>query len=149
MTLEHTPGFIIVFMSNDRFFIGELAERTGLGRDTIRYYESLGVLPEAPRSEGGYRLYGGEDVERLAFVAQAQTLGLTLEEIREILELVDRGREPCVHVRERLALRLEETRARIRDLRKLERRLEATLSRAGGIPADSGCRCRIIESGTP
>ncbi len=135
-------------MSNDRFFIGELARRSGLGRDTIRYYESLGVLPEAPRSDGGYRLYGPEQVEHLAFVGLAQTLGLTLDEIREILEMVDDGREPCVHVRERLEMRLAETRRRIRDLRNLERRLEATLSQPATADADSSCRCRIIESGT-
>lgn len=135
-------------MTTERFYIGELAERTGLGRDTIRYYESMGVLPEPPRSDGGYRLYGAEDVERLAFVGQAQTLGLTLEEIRDILRIVEEGREPCVHVRERLEARLDETRRRIRDLRKLERRLEATLSQAAAVPADSGCRCRIIEGGT-
>lgn len=135
-------------MSDDRFFIGELAERAGLSRDTIRYYESVGVLPDPPRSEGGYRLYGDEDVERLTFVGQAQTLGLTLDEIREILETVDEGRQPCVHVRERLEARLDETRRRIRDLRKLERRLEATLSQTEAAPAEPGCRCRIIESGT-
>lgn len=134
-------------MSDERFFIGELAERTGLGRDTIRYYESVGVLPEAPRSAAGYRLYGVDDVERLDFVGQAQTLGLTLEEIREVLEIVDEGRAPCVHVRERLSARLEETRRRIRDLRALERRLEASLSRADTVDVDSACRCRIIEGG--
>lgn len=131
---------------DESFFIGELAERSGLGRDTIRYYESVGVLPEAPRSRAGYRLYGPEDVERLAFVGQAQTLGLTLEEIGEILGMVDEGREPCVHVRARLEARLEETRRRIWALRKLERRLEATLSRAPGGPTEPECRCRLIET---
>jgi len=134
-------------MPNHDFFIGELAERSGLTPDAIRYYESIGVLPEARRTETGYRLYGPADVERLTFVGQAQTLGLTLDEIREILEIVDDGREPCVHVRDRLETRLDETRRRIRDLRKLQQRLEATLSRAGAASADSGCRCRIIEGG--
>lgn len=129
----------------ETFFIGELAERTGLSRDAIRYYESAGVLPEAERSESGYRLFGDEDVERISFVAQAQTLGLTLEEIGEILEVVEDGREPCVHVRERLSARLAETRDRIRRLRRLERRLVDTLANVDGEPADAGCRCRIIE----
>jgi len=131
---------------SESFFIGELSERTGVGRDTIRYYESRGVLPQAPRTESGYRLYGVEEVERLAFVAQAQTLGLTLEEIREILEVVDAGREPCIHVRERLEARLEETRARIRDLRRLDRRLTRTLERASSAAGEPACRCRIIET---
>lgn len=133
-------------MMNESFFIGELAERTGLRRDTIRYYEALGVLPEAPRTESGYRLYDHDDVDRLAFVGQAQTLGLTLEEIREILDVVDAGRKPCVHVRERLEARLEETRRCIRDLHRLEQRLEDALNRGDSVPAGSACRCRIIEA---
>lgn len=148
LTLEEAPGSIFPAMNVDRFFIGVLAERTGLGRDTIRYYESLGVIPEAPRTGSGYRVYGPDDVDRLAFVGQAQTLGLTLDEIREILEIVGEGREPCVHVRERLQRRLEETRRRIRDLQELERRLDATLSRPDVDGTASYCRCRIIESGT-
>ncbi|MBW3554549.1 MAG: heavy metal-responsive transcriptional regulator [Gemmatimonadetes bacterium] len=130
----------------DHFFIGELAERTGMSRDAIRYYETMGVLPEAARSESGYRVYGVSDVERLGFIAQAQTLGLTLEEIAEVLGMVDEGRQPCVHVKERLALRLEETRERIRSMRALERRLERALARAGEAAwLERGCRCRIIE----
>lgn len=130
----------------DHFFIGELAERTGMSRDAIRYYETMGVLPEAPRSESGYRVYGTTDVERLRFIAQAQTLGLTLEEIAEVLGMVDEGRQPCLHVKERLEFRLEETRERIRSMRALERRLERALARAGEAAwPDQGCRCRIIE----
>lgn len=133
----------------ERFFIGELAEQTGLTRDTIRYYESAGVLPEAERSESGYRVYGSDDIERIAFVGQAQTLGLTLEEIAEILEIVGDGREPCVHVRRRLSLRLDQTRDRIARLRELERRLVDTLARSEGTSAEPGCRCHIIESAGP
>jgi len=132
-----------------RFFIGELAERTGVSRDAIRYYETTGVLPEAERTQSGYRLYGPDDVERIEFIAQAQALGLTLEEIGDVLSLVDRGEAPCVHVRERLRGRLEETRAQIEALGVLEGRLEAALRRAersGGVGPES-CRCHIIEAG--
>lgn len=130
----------------ETFFIGDLAGRTGVSRDTIRYYESAGVLPPAERSESGYRLYGTDDVERISFVGQAQTLGLTLEEIADTLEIVDDGGEPCLHVRKRLAARLEETRHRIRRLRALEHRLVVTLRRVDGDSLPSGCRCGIIES---
>ena len=130
----------------ETFFIGELSERTGLSRDTIRYYESAGVLPEAQRSGSGYRLYGEDDVDRISFVGQAQTLGLTLDQIGEILELVEEGRDPCADVRKRLSDRLAETRARIRRLRNLERRLVETLARAEAGSAAPACRCRIIES---
>lgn len=133
-------------MSDGRFTIGTLAERTGTSRDTIRYYEQVGVLPEPERTDAGYRLYGGDDVERLAFVAQAQTLGLTLDEIREVLEMVDEGREPCVHVRERLRAHLREVRRKIRELHGLESRLEGALERPAGGGAAEGCRCGIIEA---
>lgn len=132
--------------NHETFFIGELADRTGVSRDTIRYYESAGVLPPAARLASGYRLYGPDDVERISFVGQAQAIGLTLVEIAETLDIVDKGREPCEHVRGRLSARLEETRERIRQLQILERRLVTTLDHVPGGPSPAGCRCRIIES---
>ena len=128
------------------FLIGELAARTGVTRDTIRYYEAAGVLRDAQRSGSGYRLYGPDDVERITFIGQAQALGLTLEEIAEILDIVDDGREPCAHVRQRLSLRLDETRERIRRLRALERRLVDTLSVVESELNAAQCRCKIIQS---
>jgi len=132
------------------FFIGELAERSGVSRDTIRYYESAGVLPEPSRSDSGYRLYTPDDVERLGFVRQAKALGLGLPEIAEILEIVDEGRHPCPEVLNALAERLVETRRRIRQLEELESRLSRTLSRASGAGAEpeGGSRCPIIEDAT-
>ena len=133
-------------MDHEGFFIGELADRSGASRDTIRYYESVGVLPKARRSSGGYRVYAENDVERIRFVGQAQSLGLTLEEIAEILDMVEEGRQPCVHVTDRLSLRLRATRERIRSMRALEGRLEQALARAAEAPRpEGGCRCHIIE----
>lgn len=136
----------------DSFFIGELAERAGTSRDTIRYYEAEGVLPEPRRSGSGYRLYGAAAVERLRFVDQAKTLGLALDQIAEVLAIVDEQREPCGHVRDALEARLRETKERIRELRALETRLERALERArsGEVTSEGACRCRIIEgTGAP
>ena len=81
-------------IANDRRLkIGELARHTGLSIKTIRYYESRGLLEQPPRTEGGYRLYGPEEVARLRFVQRAKLLGLTLEEIRELVELAVRCSE--------------------------------------------------------
>ena len=138
--------------SRETFFIGELAERSGTSRDTIRYYEAEGVLPEARRSESGYRIYGNDTVDRLRFVDQAKTLGLTLDQIADVLAMVDEEREPCPHVLSALEERLVETRQRIRELREMETRLGQALSRAGEQDAVAGadCRCRIIEqAGAP
>ncbi len=132
-------------IDNETFFIGGLSERSGVSRDTIRYYEASGVLPEADRSRSGYRIYGSGDVDRIAFVSQAQTLGLSLEEIVEILNIIDDGGEPCPHVLGLLSARLEEIRERIRGLRELEARLEERLARGESATSGSGCRCRIIE----
>lgn len=78
--------------------IGELAEACAVGTKTIRYYESIGLLPPPPRSENGYRRYDGAAVLRLRFIAKAKGLGLRLDEIREILSLHDRGESPCDRV---------------------------------------------------
>src|SRR5215204_6490558 len=76
-----------------RLKIGEVARQTWLSIKTIRYYESRGLLEKPPRTEGGYRLYGPEEVARLRFVQRAKLLGLTLEEIRELVELAVRCNE--------------------------------------------------------
>ena len=67
--------------------IGDVAERTGLSLRTIRHYEEVGLLPESPRTQGGFRLYGEDAVRRLLLVKQMKPLGFTLEEMREIVEL--------------------------------------------------------------
>lgn len=69
--------------------IGELARRCSVKPKTIRYYESIGVLPESRRMSNGYRVYAGADVTRLAFVQNAKQLGLTLDEIRGLVPLAD------------------------------------------------------------
>ncbi|GEO95070.1 MerR family transcriptional regulator [Kocuria turfanensis] len=85
--------------------IGELAERTGLSLRTIRHYDDVGLLP-ASRTEGGFRVYTEQDVERLLVVRQMKPLGFTLEEMAELLELL--GAEPASP--ERLAEYLERAR---------------------------------------
>lgn len=69
--------------------IGELGRRCSVNPKTIRYYESIGVLPESRRASNGYRVYTDGDVARLAFIQNAKRLGLTLEEIRELVPLAD------------------------------------------------------------
>lgn len=72
--------------------IGELAVHFSLNPKTIRYYQEIGLLPRAHRSESGYRLYDELDAERLNFIRRAKTLGLSLDEIRDILSVEGRGR---------------------------------------------------------
>ncbi len=105
-------------------FIGTLARQAGVPIQTIRYYEQMGLLAKARRTASGYRLYGPEALERLQFIKKAQSLGLRLEDVREILDLTDRGRCPCGHVQRLLKARLQELREKIADMRTLERRLK-------------------------
>lgn len=89
--------------------IGELAERTGLSLRTIRHYDDVGLLPATARTEGGFRVYSEDDVERLMVIKQLKPLGFSLEEMAEILELfsVHQGAEPSAEERSRLAMFLE------------------------------------------
>lgn len=127
-------------------WIGDLAKRSRTSVDTIRYYERVEVLPEPERTSGGFRTYGEEDVERLAFVEQARSLGLSLEEIAEIVAMVEEGVEPCDHVRDRLRQRLGEVERRIEVLTRLRERLKAGIRDVEKADSSGPCRCRIIES---
>lgn len=125
--------------------IGVVARRVGVTPDTVRYYERLGLLECARRSKGGYRLFEPSVTERLSFIRKGQALGLTLEEIKEVLDLSDAGTEPCRHVREALGARLADVDRRLSDLRSLRRALASALSRAEGCSEGEPCICGIIE----
>lgn len=124
--------------------IGELARQLGLNPRTIRYYESIGLLPEPERTASGYRLYGEADRDRLVFIKTAQRLGITLDEIREILALRDRDEQPCAYVRSVIARQLAEIDQRLAELRRLRGELAALEARAEGLP-DTGGVCRLID----
>lgn len=104
--------------------IGELAAETDLSRDTLRYYERLGVIAPPRRSQGGFRLYGRDAVEQIRFVKQAQSLGLALGEIRTLRSLSGaRVAARCRQVQPILRARLREIDVRLADLRAFRRSL--------------------------
>lgn len=88
--------------------VSKLASQVGLSPDAIRYYERIGMLPHPERTPSGYRLYGDDAVERIRFVKGVQRLGLRLSEIRELLDIRDRGLCPCGHTEELLRKRIAE-----------------------------------------
>lgn len=100
--------------------IGELSRRTGCNIETIRYYERIGLIPAPPR-RGRYRSYGVDDAGRLGFVRRARELGFTLDEVRALLSLAADGQASCSEVRILAASHLRDVRARIADLRRMER----------------------------
>jgi len=100
----------------DGIRIGELAAHFGLNPKTIRYYEAIGLLPRADRSESGYRLYTRRDVERLGFIRRAKMLGLSLDEIRDILSVQAGGEPPCGQVLDLIDLKIRTIDQRMADL---------------------------------
>ncbi len=146
LTLERTPRFKFAGMESRPRTIGHLAEQAGVTTDTLRYYERMRLLPPAPRSNGGYRLYDPGVADRVAFIRKAQALGLTLEDVREILRIADAGTPPCEHVRAALERRLRDVEARIAELDSLRRVLARALRRSRSRPLARSCVCQIIES---
>ena len=125
--------------------IGELADRLGVNTKTIRYYESIGLVPEPERTASGYRVYHDDDVERLEFIKSAQRLGLALDEVREILALRERGEAPCNYVRGLISQEVVEIDQRLEELRDLRQELVALERRAQDSPGAEGAICGLIE----
>ncbi|MEB3231124.1 MAG: heavy metal-responsive transcriptional regulator [Leptolyngbyaceae bacterium] len=112
-----------------RLKIGQVADQSGLPVKTIRYYEEIGLLsPNVERSESGYRLFAPEVLNRLAFIKRAQSLGLSLNEISDILVVHDDGQLPCGVARSRLEAKVEDINAQIEALQTLRDELLGVLS---------------------
>lgn len=127
--------------------IGELGDRVGLSTKAIRYYESLGLIDEPERTPSGYRSYRETDVERLQFIREAQSTGLTLAEIASVLELKNAGERSCAHTRELLERHLVEVDAQIERLQASRVVLSALADRARSLDPASCTdpnRCQVI-----
>jgi DNA-binding transcriptional MerR regulator len=126
--------------------IGELAGKVGVNPKTIRYYESIGVLPEPERTSSGYRDYDESYAGRLTFIRTAQRLGITLDEVKEILVFRERGEAPCVYVREVLDTQAASIERRIRELQELHGQLVELAAEADDLPpAPAEVTCQLIE----
>ncbi len=123
--------------------IGELADRTGTTAKTLRFYEEQGLLPSADRTPSGYRDYTAAAVGRIDFVHRGQAAGLSLAQIRQILDIRDGGAAPCEHVRNLLDARLTEIEKQIRQLTALHGTI-AELSRSAAHPNPEACSPDLI-----
>lgn len=126
-------------------YIRDLAARTGVAARTIRFYETEGLLPAPARTESGYRRYSEADAARLQFIVGAKTLGLTLEQIREILELRDRGAPCCDQVSHLLEERLSDLDRRIAELVALRDDLRSYKNAVDRDAMASGVDCAHVE----
>lgn len=122
--------------------IGALSGRTGVNIETIRYYERIGILPVPSRTESGRRTYGPEKVRQLAFVRRARELGFSLDDIRALLALAEPGQVSCADVRRIAMDHLEDVRAKLADLAKLEHVLAGTVARCSGEKAPA---CPVLD----
>ncbi len=132
--------------------IGELAARTGVPAKTLRFYEDAGVLPEPARTPAGYRVYGEEAVDRLAFIRSAQAAALTLAEIRTVIGIRDGGSAPCAHVVEVLDEKAATVTRQLAELRALKReldRLRASARRIDPSSCDPGSVCVVLNGDAP
>lgn len=125
------------------FSIGQVSRATGVNIETIRYYERINILPEPARTQGQHRLYDQIHVDRLNFVRRSRTLGFSLKEIRELLHLVDGAEFTCDQINEIAVAHLSDIRAKIADLRRMEKVLKQMTAQCalGEVPG-----CPIIDA---
>ena len=130
------------------FHIGRLASRIGVQPQAIRYYERRGLLPRPRRAPNGYRLYTAEHLERVDFIKNLQTLALSLEEIRDVMDLKFGGDSPCLHVRDLLREKIGGVNRQIARLQAFRRDLAVSLKaceKALSVHSSSEDSCPTLE----
>ena len=124
--------------------IGKVARRVGVRPSAIRYYERQGMLRPNLRSSNGYRFYGHDAVKLLLFVKRAQSLGITLKEIKPLLTLASQGQQPCSRVKQLARDHVREIDDKIRELQALRNEFRILLRRKAGRPHENEV-CPIIQ----
>lgn len=120
----------IAMLSNkdEALLIGKVEKLSGVPIRTIRYYESLGLIEPAGRTQSGYRKFSEDILTRLSFIKRAQSLGLSLQEIGNILQVYDNGKPPCDQIQQKLEDKILQIEKQIEDLRELQGELKQLLS---------------------
>jgi DNA-binding transcriptional MerR regulator len=127
--------------------IGELSARSGVPIKTIRYYEDLGLITNAGRTEGQFRLFHLETIDRLGFIKQLQGLGLSLQEIGECLVIYDAGQLPCEDIQVKLESHVQEIDRQVTNLLKLRQELTSILAKWQTSPLpESGKICPNLQT---
>jgi len=133
--------------------IQELSQRTAVPARTIRYYESIGLMPDPPRDANNYRQYTPEAAERLRFIISARSLGFNLADIGEFLTARDAGTLPCKRVLDSFDERILDIDRRIADLLALRDTLSHVRQAGADLPADKKCDeeclCSFVFTGLP
>jgi Cu(I)-responsive transcriptional regulator len=125
------------------FYIGDVAKLTGVKIETIRYYEKAGILTSPKRGQNGYRLYTRAQIERLMFVKRCRALGFSLSQTLSLLDLANSEGRTCRQVSEKAQTRLDEVRAKIKDLKRMEGVLKAYVD---ACPKNASKDCPIVTA---
>ncbi|MBX3494365.1 MAG: helix-turn-helix domain-containing protein [Parvibaculum sp.] len=126
--------------------IGALAKAAGVSAPTIRYYEEVGLLPKATRSAAGQRLYDNTDVDRLTFIRRSRDFGFSVDQVQQLVDLSISADRDCFEVRDMAAAHLDEVRARLKELRALERNLTGFVKQCASVCAGgSGRDCVVFK----
>jgi MerR family transcriptional regulator, copper efflux regulator len=148
--MRNLPGRALVIADEDKqktmLKIGDVAKLSGIGIESLRFYEKSGLLDKPARTFSGYRMYSRDVLERLAFIKQAQTLGFSLDEIRKIIDDARAGQTPCDEVREIVRRRLVEVEQRINELKRYRKAIAGTLEEWDKVGQAPGHICGLIES---
>ncbi len=134
---------MIVHGSGKAMKRAQLARQTGCNLETIRYYEKISLMPDPPRTASGYRVYDESHVERLRFILRGRELGFSIDELRGLLSLVDQGTQTCAEVKLLTDQHLEDVRAKIKDLKRIEKVLAATAAQCSG---EQVPECPVLEA---
>jgi MerR family transcriptional regulator, copper efflux regulator len=125
--------------------IGTIAKESGVPIKTIRYYEELGLLKVAGRSEGGFRLFESDVLSRLNFIKRAQSLGLSLLEIKDFLGIYDRGELPCDRIEEKLQDKVAAIDKQIQELKIFKQELQVLLAKWQPVSSQPDKICPLVQ----
>lgn len=127
---------------DQQFSRGQIAKHTNIKAETVRYYETCGLLHSPARSAGGHRIYTEDHARILKFIRRCRELGFTVNEITGLIELSEEHHKSCSQVRDVTATHLAEVKGKIKDLKKMERTLQKMISQCD---KTSSPECPIIE----
>jgi DNA-binding transcriptional MerR regulator len=125
--------------------IGNLARRASVRPSAVRYYEARGLIPPSLRLPNGYRVYDDDDLIALRFLRRAQGFGITLREMKQLLEMVRHGRQPCDRVRELATRHLREVETKLCELQGLRKDLKTLLERPIPKSCDRHSGCPLLD----
>jgi DNA-binding transcriptional MerR regulator len=130
----------------DLLRIGEVSAQVDLPVKTVRYYEDRGLIQASRRSTGGFRLFEPGVITRLRFIRRSQALGLSLQDIQDILDIADQGERPCHNVRQKFQAKIEAIDERITQLQQLRQQITTLMAEADATEGLDGDICPIIEN---